>query len=63
MDAANFEDFPDFGDLMTIEDWWTGPFIPSDGNGFFATAHQMSEDYDAFGPIPEWATHVMWFNN
>jgi hypothetical protein len=58
---------PNFGDLFTAEEWSDavsdGAFIPSDGCGCWATAQGFSDDHDkVFGPKPDWATHVVWFN-
>lgn len=58
---------PNLGDVMTAEDWEDavndGAFIHSDGCGNWATAEGYSDDdNDVFGPKPEWATHVAWFN-
>lgn len=56
----------DFGDLITAGDWLcataVGAFIPTDGCGYWGTATHYSYDCDCFGPAPEGATHVHWFN-
>lgn len=66
MATTNFEPLPDYGDLMTLAEFKQylddGSINSDDGTGYFATATQMSR-LTAFGLAPEWATHVMWFNN
>lgn len=71
-------DLPDFGDLMTVEDWLAavkqGAFIDYDGHGRAVKGDKMDgrsmflEDSGAIIPsdgdsrIPLDATHIMWFN-
>ncbi len=71
MNKPMFEDLPDFGDHMTLEEFKSvaerGMFTDYDGFGELATSTQCSDvvikpsDVGSM-PIPEWATHVMWFN-
>ena len=70
-EALRFEPLPDHGDHMTIEDFASavksGGFIDYDGHGCLATHDKCSNriirpSEMAKTQIPEWATHVMWFN-
>lgn len=62
-----------FGDHMTMEDWIncvkSGGFVDSDGDGVLATS--LHETNISISPsfvtllelsMPDWATHVVWFN-
>lgn len=53
------------GDLMTLDDWEEnvrcGMFTPDDGTGYPATVNGYDRNSSCWN-IPEWATHVMWFN-
>ena len=68
-----FKPHHSFGDLMTVEDWLgcvaDGSFIDYDGHGDLGTATGLSQY--SISPsditvlkvkIPDWATHVMWYN-
>lgn len=66
-----FEPIPDYGDHMTLQDWISacdcGGFIDYDGHGDLATADQcsnfqISPSERHLVKIPEWATHVVWYN-
>lgn len=68
-----FGKIPKYGDKMVIKEWLdcckTNFFIDYDGWGYYATAKRMSEvkvrPSDTEAPdfaIPEWATHIVWFN-
>lgn len=68
---VEFEDHPDYGDLMTLEEWVEtcscGSFIDYDGHGNLSTVDKCSniEVYPSISKIvkyPEWATHVLWYN-
>lgn len=53
-------------DLFTLNEWKQtrecNAIAPYDGVGYWATSSHYSCDCDCFGPKPEWATHVVWFN-
>lgn len=53
-------------DVFTAEEFAglraVGAIIPDDGCGYWATADGFSDFHNCFGPKPEWATHVAWFN-
>lgn len=60
-----------FGDVMVMAVWndcvAAGAFIRDDGDGDGYYAKKVGEDImvspiDAFGPRPDWATHVVWYN-
>jgi hypothetical protein len=56
---------PDGCHQMTAEDWFGQcglGFIESDGCGYWAT-DKLHGYETAFNPKPDWATHVVWFNN
>lgn len=72
---TGFRDLSEYGDLYSIKDFSKyckcGAFCDDDGHGYLATDSQESnmriKPSDLFDPeyvknIPEWATHVMWFN-
>ena len=68
-DLANL---PEHGDHMTIEKFRAScgrAFVSSDGYGQLATATKISyhdfyvSDVYSDKPIPEWATHIVWYNN
>lgn len=60
------------GDLYTVDEFYElariGVVGPYDGSGDwcrFSPAGEMeisAEPTNVFGPKPEWATHVMWYN-
>lgn len=54
------------GSMFTKEDWADivrdGACAPDDGSGYWADINEYDTNYDAFGPAPEWATHVAWYN-
>jgi hypothetical protein len=63
----------DLYDLMPLnrflEDCWSRELIDYDGNGYYATATEVSKikvvpsDITKAGKTPpEWATHVVWYN-
>ncbi len=66
-----FEPLPDYGDLMTLEDWLAcvdaGGFIDYDGFGNYSDGKQMSNktvkpsDVEK-GKVDKGWTHVVWFN-
>lgn len=68
----NLEPIPDYGDLMTVEDFIqsvaSGFFIDDDGFGYWANStHILSKDpvYPSevgFLDCPTGTTHVVWFN-
>lgn len=64
-------DLPDFGDLMTIEEFKghveSGMFIDYDGTGYYATSTQESDLYARpsdirAGIIDNRFTHIAWYN-
>jgi hypothetical protein len=68
-----FDDVPNYGDLIEIEEFLndieSGGFIDYDGCGHFATSDKMSNVeiwikalFLGKQDIPNWATHIMWFN-
>ena len=66
-----FEAIPEYGDHMTLQEWKEacdcGGFIDYDGHGDFATVDkcsnfQISPSERNLVKIPEWATHVVWYN-
>lgn len=67
------EPIPDYGDHMTMRDWLatvnSGGFIDYDGHGHLATKDGHSgmiinpTDVTVLKVrIPDWATHVVWYN-
>lgn len=65
------EPIPDYGDLMTKEEWLSGceagAFIDYDGFGNLATADgvyaerifpSQAKNYN----FPKWVTHIVWYN-
>ena len=56
---------PDYGDLMTAEEFTacvdSGSFIPDDGTGYWVKDGLESRD-EVFASEVEDATHVMWYN-
>ena len=60
------EEIPDYGDLMTVEDWnqavEDGVFIDSDGCGYWVKNNKMAREDEVFSTEQLDATHVMWFN-
>jgi hypothetical protein len=59
----------DIGDLFTIEQWKhhvaVGLFNEFDGSGSFVKDGAYMTGFvfdDVFGPVPEGATHVEWYN-
>lgn len=70
-EGLKFEDIPDYADMMPIKEWMEccecGGFIDYDGHGELATATQVSNiiiqpsERESM-EIPEWATHVAWYN-
>lgn len=66
-----FRDIPKYGDLMPLEEFIDyvedGGFIDCDGSGELATSTQVSNvDISpsdiGWIEIPEWVTHVVWYN-
>ena len=72
-----FSEFDNIGDLMSIDVWIEcvkeGGFIDYDGYGYLCTEEKQSNieiipsqiDRKSENPkdwIPEWATHIMWYN-
>lgn len=58
-----------YGDLFTIDEWKKnvaqGLFNKYDGSGCFVQDDKYLTDQifdDVFGPIPDAATHVEWYN-
>lgn len=58
-------------EIMSLLDWAkavkSGLFIPSNGFGVYATATRKQSGFDApdpfsSAPIPQGATHVVWYN-
>lgn len=69
MDPIVWESFPDYGDLMSVDEFAQsvedGSFIDYDGYGYWAVADKMSDVVVRPSTVddkPEWATHVIWFN-
>lgn len=71
IETLKLEKAPDYADSFEKNDWLQfvkfGAFIPDDGCGMWAAKSDdgflyESTDHDAFGPAPEWATHVAWYN-
>lgn len=70
-EGLKFQDIPDYADMMPLQEWMDacecGAFIDYDGDGELATETQVSNiiiqpsDRKAM-EIPEWATHVAWYN-
>lgn len=67
----NLKKLPDYGYLLPLDEWKDevrcGTFLPSDGTGNFATEISMTTTFDEdnifdLESIPEWVTHIMWFN-
>ncbi len=64
------EPIPSYGDLMTVSEFRehceSGMFIDYDGHGYPATEKQMDGGVtirpSSRTLIPEWATHIVWFN-
>ena len=64
----------DYGDLIPIKEWLSdvecGGFIDYDGFVSWACEDGMLDDHDVYPSdvkkidfvIPDWATHVMWYN-
>ena len=70
-DTLKLERLPDYGDLMTIEEFAanikSGLFMNQDGTGYFATVSGMSRKHavdcsDFTVPEGFGFTHVEWFN-
>ena len=68
-----FKELPDYGDHMTFASFKSlvdcGAFIDYDGHGKLATEDKASNVLvypsnlsDPEVEIPDWATHVVWFN-
>lgn len=61
---------PDYGDVMTLQEFLEqgrdGLIAGNDGTGYFAVPPMMSDVYAVPSRhvefVPEWATHVVWFN-
>lgn len=63
----NLKKIPDYAEIMTAEEWEkaveAGAYIPYDGSGYWAIKDKgMDTNTYCFGPKPDWATHVAWFN-
>jgi hypothetical protein len=71
MEDTLMEELPDYGDHMTLEEWFDAVkcrmFIDYDGCGDLATIDKVSKigispsqskDFD----FPEWCTHIVWYN-
>jgi len=64
----NMEPIPDSneGDFLTKNEFQgyldMGVITPYDGSGYWATESGFSCAHNCFGPCPDWATHVAWFN-
>lgn len=64
------EPIPDYGDVMTVEDWKaavrSGSFNDYDGGGKAAKDGKVDKCWiypsEADASIPEDATHIVWFN-
>lgn len=60
------EEIPDYGDLMTLEDFQDGAecgaLTDDDGGGEWSNGTKMTVGCDVFSEPPEGATHVVWFN-
>jgi len=60
------EEIPDYGDLMTAEDWNAavedGSFITTDGCGYWVKNGKLCHEDEVFSSPQLDATHVMWFN-
>lgn len=64
------EEIPDYGDIMTIEEWndcvEQGFFTNDDGSGYFCKDGKMDRTIEVFSPqaakMEIDATHVCWFN-
>ena len=73
-ESGSWEDIPDYGDLMTLDDWIDavkqGAFIDYDGHGYYACdggmltgpEHQVYPSMVKEGKIMDTFTHIMWFN-
>jgi len=64
MNIPTLTPLPDYGELITLIDFQNSPFIPYDGDGYYATSEGMDRKSDVWKheTPPAWATHVMWFN-
>lgn len=72
IEDVKFEPIPDYGDLMPLQEWIDGVecggFIDYDGHGTLATAdmntcHSISpSDWSTDLKLPEWVTHIVWYN-
>lgn len=63
----NMQPHDDFGDVFTFEEFKAcvdcGAFISDDGSGYYATELEHSDiSVWSDAPVPEWATHVAWYN-
>lgn len=72
MKEPKWESLPDYGDLMTVEDFAeavrSGCFIDYDGFGEYATATQTSRiriypsEFRRTKIVDKRFTHIIWFN-
>lgn len=69
--TPKLEPFPDYGDLMTLQDWLIAAerqdFIDYDGSGSLATKDGISNidikpSQASTYKFPDWVTHIVWFN-
>lgn len=60
------EKLPDYGDLISVEDWNRavddGSFVNEDGCGYWVKDNLMCHKDEVFSSPQLDATHVMWFN-
>ena len=54
------------GDVFSLTEWKAyvkkGWFLPDDGSGYQATELGYDRTLNAFDPIAEDCTHIVWFN-
>lgn len=65
-DMPTMEPIPDYGDHFSVDEFQSleacNAITPDDGCGYYATESFMSDVGVFASHIPEWATHVVWFN-
>ena len=56
---------PSYGDLFQLDEWdeyvKCGAFNSDDGSGYWATKTQYAH-ISCWDQMPDWATHILWFN-
>jgi hypothetical protein len=60
------EPIPDYGEHMTLEEFSkavrSGSYNGYDGNGYYATSSEMTDEQIDLPNIDQTYTHVVWFN-